>query len=162
MKGDAQAIAHLQAQLKQRFSAGRYRRKNVTLRLLVARSPRPDSAKAIREVEAREPRPPRHSREEQNLAAAQPLLNELWATTLDLGRRPEADEVTNLAAIDAELGGLPKALRLIARHYDHTPPKAAAEARADDVLLLVATQQFTKRPAYRHLEQRLDLETVRN
>ena len=32
---------------------------------------------------------------------------------------------------------------------------AAAEARADDVRLLMATQQFAKRPAYRHLEQRL-------
>lgn len=89
------------------------------------------------------------------MAAAQPLLDELWATTLDLGRRPEADEVTNLAVIDADLGGLPKAFRLIARHYDHTMLEAAAVARADDVRLLMATQQFAKRSIYRHLEQRL-------
>jgi len=155
MVGPGVAFVFANTEAEQRFSAGRYRRKDVALRLLTTRSPRPVRAKAIREVEAREPRLPRRSREERNLAAAQPLLDELWATTLDLGRRPEADEVTNLAAIDADLGGLPKALRLIARQYDHTLLEAAAVARADDVRLLMATQQFAKRPAYRHLEQRL-------
>jgi DNA phosphorothioation-associated putative methyltransferase len=153
--GPGVAFVFADTEAEQRFSAGRYRRKNVALRLLATRAPRPVRAKAILEVEACEPRPTRSSRDERNLAAAQPLLDELWATTLDLGRRPEADEVTNLAAIDADLGGLPKALRLLDRHYDHTVLEAAAEARADDVRLLMATQQFAKRPAYRHLEQRL-------
>jgi len=155
MIGPGVAFVFANTEAEQRFSAGRYRRKDVALRLLTTRSPRPARAKAIREVEAREPRLPRRSREERNLAAAQPLLDELWATTLDLGRRPEADEVTNLAVIDADLGGLPKAFRLIARHYDHTMLEAAAVARADDVRLLMATQQFAKRSIYRHLEQRL-------
>lgn len=155
MVGPGVAFVFANTEAEQRFSAGRYRRKDVALRLLSTRSPRPARAKAIREVEAREPRLPRRSREERNLAAAQPLLDELWATTLDLGRRPEADEVTNLNTIDADLGGLPKAFRLIARHYDHTLLEAAAVARADDVRLLMATQQFAKRSTYRHLEQRL-------
>ena len=156
MVGPGVAFVFANTEAEQRFSAGRYRRKNVALRLLITRAARPVSAKTIREVKTREPRPPRLSRAEQHLAAARPLLDELWATTLDLGRTPEADEVTNLAAaIDADLGGLPKALRLIAHHYDHTMLEAAAEARADDVRLLMATQQFAKRPAYRNLEQRL-------
>ena len=155
MVGPGVAFVFANTEAEQRFSAGRYRRKNVALRLLVTRAARPVRAKTIREVKTREPRPPRLSRAEQHLAAARPLLDELWATTLDLGRTPEADEVTNLAAIDAGLGGLPKALRLIAHHYDHTMLEAAAEARADDVRLLMATQQFAKRPTYRHLEQRL-------
>lgn len=155
MVGPGIAFVFADTEAEQRFCAGRYRRKNVALRLLATRAPWPVRAKDLPEVEAREPQPPRRSREERSLAAAQPLLDELWATTLDLGRRPETDEVTNLEAIDAGLGGLPKALRLIARHYDHTMLEAAAEARADDVRLLMATQQFAKRPAYRHLEQRL-------
>lgn len=156
MVGPGVAFVFANTEAEQRFCANRYRRKNVALRLLVTRAPRqPVKAKAIRDVKARNPRPPRHTRAEQHLIAAQPLLDELWATTLDLGRTPEADEVTNLAPIDADLGGLSKALRLMANHYDHTLLEAAAEARADDVRLLMAMQQFAKRPAYRHLEQRL-------
>lgn len=155
MVGPGVAFVFADTEAEQLFCAGRYRRKNVALRLLTTRPPRPVGAKAGREDEAREPRHLRRSREERNSLAAQPLLDELWATTLELGRKPEADEVTNLAAIDADLGGLPKALRLIARHYDHTMLETAAEARADDVRLLMATQQFAKRPTYRHLEQRL-------
>ena len=67
--------------------------------------------------------------------AAKPLLDTLWATTLDLGRTPEADEVANLAALDTNFGGLSKALRLMARRYDQTMLEGAAEARADDVRL---------------------------
>jgi DNA phosphorothioation-associated putative methyltransferase len=155
MVGPGVAFVFADTEAEQRFSAGRYRRKNVALRLLAKCAPRPVRAKAIREVKAHEPRPPRLSRAEQHLIATRPLLDELWTTTLDLGRTPEADEVSNLALIDADLGGLPKALRLIAHHYDHTMLEAAAEARTDDVRLLMATQQFAKRPAYRHLEQRL-------
>ena len=155
MVGPGVAFVFADTEAEQCFCAGRYRRKNVALRLLATRAPRPVRAKAIREAEAREPRRPQRSSEERYLAAARPLLDELWAITLDLGRRPEADEVTNLAAINADLDGLPKALRLIAHHYDHTLLEAAAAARADDVRLLMATQQFAKRPAYRHLEQRL-------
>ena len=73
----------------------------------------------------------------------------------DLGRQPELDEVTNVAEVDAQLGGLSRALRLIARHYDQTLLDAAARTRADDVQMFMATQQFAKRPAYRQLEQRL-------
>lgn len=155
MVGPGVAFVFAETEAEQRFCAGRYRRTNVARRLLTTRAPRPVRENVIRKAEAREPRPTRHSREKRNSAAVQTLLDELWATTLDLGRRPEADEVTNLAAIDADLGGLPKALRLIDHHYDHTLLEAAAEARADDVRLLMATQQFAKRPAYRHLEQRL-------
>ncbi|SEF27972.1 DNA phosphorothioation-associated putative methyltransferase [Variovorax sp. NFACC27] len=155
MVGPGVAFVFANTEAEQRFSAGRYRRKNVALRLLVTRAPRPASPQTIRKVKAREPPPPRHSRAEEKFTAARPLLDDLWTTTLELGRAPEADEVTNLAAINADLGGLPKALRLLARHYDYTLVGAAAEARSDDVRLLMAMQQFAKRPAYRQLEKRL-------
>lgn len=153
--GPGVALVFASTEAEQRFSAGRYRRRNVALRLLVMRAPRPVRLQTIREAKACEPRSPHLSRTEAQFAAARPLLDELWATTLDLGRTPEADEVTNIAAINADLGGLPKAVRLMARHYDQTMLEAAAEARADDVRLLMATQKFAKRPAYRHLEPTL-------
>ena len=155
MVGPGVAFVFASTEAEQCFSAARYRRKNVALRLLVTPAPRPVKHKGVREANGLEPPPPRLSRAAQQFAAAQPLLDELWATMLDLGRTPEADEVTNVAAIDADLGGLPKALRLVIGHYDQTMLEAAAEARADDVRLLMATQQFAKRPAYRRLEPRL-------
>lgn len=155
MVGPGVAFVFASGEAEQRFSAGRYRRKNVALRLLTTRTPKPVKPKGLRAVKARKPRARHRSRAEQQFAAAEPLLDELWATMLELGRAPEADEVTNLVAIDADLGGLPKALSLVVRHYDQTMLNAAAEARADDVRLLMATQQFARRPAYRQLEPRL-------
>ncbi len=153
--GPGIALVFASVEAEQRFCVGRYRRKNVAHRLLIAHAAAPVRPKTVREPTTREERLPRLSRLDQQFAAAKPLLDTLWATTLDLGRSPEADEVENLAALDADIGGLSKALRLMARRYDQTMLEAAAEARADDVRLLMATQQFAKRPAYRHLEPRL-------
>jgi DNA phosphorothioation-associated putative methyltransferase len=149
MVGPGVAFVFANTEAEQRFSAGRYRRKNVAHRLLITRVPR---SKASRDVKERKLR---GSRLELNLMEVRPLLDELWTTMLDLGRSPEVDETTNLASINAGVGSLSKALRLIAHHYDHTMLEAAAAARADDVRLLMATQQFAKRPAFRNLEQRL-------
>ncbi|MDR5778135.1 DNA phosphorothioation-associated putative methyltransferase [Caballeronia sp. LZ065] len=158
MVGPGIAFVFANIEAEQRFSAGRYRRSDVARRLLATRPPKPADATVAREAKTRDLRLPPISRAAQRLACARPLLDELWARTLDLGRTPRDSEVTNLASIDAELGGLPRALRLLTRHYDQTMLGAAAEARADDVRLLMAAQQFAKRPAYRHLEQRLQFD----
>lgn len=152
MVGPGVAFVFANTEAEQRFSAGRYRRNNVAHRLLITRAPTP---RAIREVKESELQHSRRSCAELNFMEVRPLLDELWATMLDLGRPPEVDEIANLAPINASVGGLSKALRLIAQHYDHTTFEAAAAARADDVRLLMATQQFAKRRAYKNLEQRL-------
>lgn len=155
MVGPGIAFVFATDESEQRFSAGRYRRNKVALRLLATSNPSPVKVKAVRENKTCELNPRRLSRGEQRFAAARPLIDGLWATTLDLGRIPEVDEVSNLAAIEADFDDLSKALRLMARHYDQTILDSAAAVRADDVRLLMATQQFAKRPAYRRLEQRL-------
>jgi len=159
MVGPGVAIVFAESEAEQRFSAGRYRSRGVAARLLAARVPRPKPIRELRPVREhrpeRQPRVPRLSRAEQQLTSARPVLDQLWAAMLNLGRQPELDEVTNLAEVDTQLGGLSKALRLIARHYDQTLLDAAARTRADDVQMFMATQQFAKRPAYRRLEQRL-------
>lgn len=155
MVGPGVAFVFADTDAEQRFCASRYRRKSVTHQLLAARSFAPNKPKLVRERKTSEPQQVGLSRAAQRLAAARPLLDELWATALDLGRFPEADEATNLQLINSHLGSLPKALRLLNEHYDKTLLDVAAKARADDVRLLMATQQFSKRAAYRHLEKRL-------
>ena len=155
MVGPGVALVFASSEAEQRFSANRYRRRDVATRLLLAHPPKSDRIKPSREVRVQGPRPHRLSRMEERLAVARPALNELWATMLDLGRTPEPDEVTNLAAIDSQLGSLSAALRFVSRHYDQSLLDAAAQTRADDVRLLMATQQLTKRSSYRQLETRL-------
>jgi hypothetical protein len=79
----------------------------------------------------------------------------LWATLLDLGRLPEPEEVENLEAITAQVGSLGKAFRLLAKLYEQSLLETAASTRSDDVRLYMAAQQFSRRPAYRQLEPRL-------
>lgn len=155
MVGPGVAFAFADTDAEQRFCASRYRRKSVAHRLLAARSFAPNKPKLVRERKTSEPQQVGLSRAAQKLAVARPILDELWATALDLGRFPEADEATNLQLIDSHLGSLSKALRLLDEHYDKSLLDVAAGARADDVRLLMATQQFSKRAAYRHLEKRL-------
>ena len=63
--------------------------------------------------------------------------------------------MANLDEIVSHIGSLNKALRMLGRHYDQGLLAAAANARADDVRLYLATQQFSQRPALRKLELRL-------
>ncbi|HCZ17668.1 MAG TPA: peptidase m15a [Candidatus Accumulibacter sp.] len=153
--GPGVAFVFASSEAEQRFSASRYRRRNVAARLLATGSPKPIWPKSARPIESKELRRPRMSRTAQRLATVRPLLDQLWATMLDLGRAPEAEEVANLSEIDSQLGSLPTALRFVYRHYNQSLLSIAAETRTNDLRLLLATQQFAQRPAYRQLEPRL-------
>jgi len=122
---------------------------------LATRTPRVRGVREPRERVVKPPKPPKPSHAEVEFMRAQPLLDPLWATTLDLGRLPEPDEVANLQEIESQIGSLGKAARLLGRHYDQTLLAAAATTRADDLRLYLAAQQFSRRPAYRQLEPRL-------
>lgn len=165
MVGPGVAFVFADSDAEQRFIAGRYRSRAVATRLLAARVPR-----AKPECELKPPRELRQTRAskparqlgetaipspEMRLAAVRPVLDRLWAVAVDLGRYPDPDEVENLVGVKAVAGGFGKCLRLLAQNYDQSRLQTAARMRADDVRLLMATQQFAKRPAYRHLEPRL-------
>ena len=157
MAGPGVAFVFADKDIEQRFNAGRFRSRGVAARLLATRTPR---VRVVREPKERvaKQRPvklPKPSPAEVELMNARPLLEPLWATALDLGRLPEPDEVSNLEEINAQIGGLGKAVRLLTRHYDQSVLAAAASTRADDVRLYLAAQQFSRRPAYRQLELRL-------
>lgn len=150
------------SKLEQHFSAGRYRSSGVAARLLAQRVPaRPsegDEREQRRRLQIRSPRAvaaPRLSRLETLLARVRPVLDSLWATALELGRFPEADEVNNLAEVLKELGSFERALRLLQRHYEPALLSAARRTRTDDLRLFFAMQQFVRRPPFRSLELRL-------
>jgi DNA phosphorothioation-associated putative methyltransferase len=155
MAGPGVAFVFSDKDSEQRFNAGRFRTRGIAARLLATRVPRVRVVREPREGGVRQARLPTASQAELELARIKPLLDSLWATTLDLGRFPELEEVRNLAEIDSEVGGLNRAVRLIAKHFDQAVLATAAATRADDLRLYLATQQFSKRPAYRKLEPRL-------
>lgn len=147
---------------EQSFSASRYRSTGLATRLLAARSPRVTQVrerKPQREPKKlTEPSPPRQQRPtpaQLRLAAIRPSLDRLWALCLDMGRFPEAEEVSEFAELLQHAGSLGRAQRMLTDNYDMSLLAAAARARADDVRLFMATQQFAKRPPYRQLEPRL-------
>jgi DNA phosphorothioation-associated putative methyltransferase len=155
MAGPGVAFVFSDKDSEQRFHAGRFRSRGVAARLLATRTPRVRVVRVPRERVVKPPKPPKPSHAEFEFMKAQPLLDPLWATTLDLGRLPEPDEVANLQEIESQIGSLGKAARLLGRHYDQTLLAAAATTRADDLRLYLAAQQFARRPAYRQLEPRL-------
>jgi DNA phosphorothioation-associated putative methyltransferase len=155
MAGPGVAFVFADKELEQRFVAGRYRTRGIAARLLATKAPRFRVVRPPRERGASLPKPPKVNRAEAELARVRPELDRLWASTLDLGRLPEPDEVENLEAVTATIGSLSKAFRVLARHYDQSLLEAAANTRTDDVRLYMAVQQFARRPAYRHLEPRL-------
>lgn len=147
---------------EQKFSAGRYRSRGIAERLLALRVP-PSLVPATRATRARTPRErlerptraPRLSSVEAFLARARPALDALWTTTLELGREPEPDEVENLEQVNADIGSLGRAQRLLRRHYDLSLLQKARGTRTDDLRLFFAMQQFGRRPAFRSLEAQL-------
>lgn len=153
--GPGVAFIFADKEAEQRFSAGRFRRRDLSLRLLAVRARSPRLPREPKPQVAKQSRQPHVSRATQEFERARPHLDVLWATALDLGRLPEATEVANLAEIEANLGGLPKAFRALTRNYQQSLLAAAADSRADDIRLFMAVQQFSRRRPYGQLEARL-------
>lgn len=144
--GPGMALLFKDKDWEQRYLAGRYRRRDVTERLLAVR---PRLPKPVRERPVREIAPPRAPE------PPHPLLAELWRATLDLGRYPEEAEIERLPEIIDVFGSLGRAIRKMVRSFDGAVLEKAQAARADDLRLYFAIQQFSKRARYRQLEARL-------
>lgn len=155
MAGPGVAFVFSDKDSEQCFNAGRFRTRGIAARLLATRVPQVRVVREPRERVVIPPRVPSPSRAQLELTRTRPLLDSLWATALDLGRFPEPEEVGDLAEVDFQFGGLNRAVRLLAKHFDQGVLAAAASTRADDLRLYLATQQFSRRPAYRQLEPRL-------
>jgi DNA phosphorothioation-associated putative methyltransferase len=155
MAGPGVAFVFSDKDCEQRFNAGRFRTRGIAARLLAARATGVRVLREPKERGVRQLRAPSPSRVELELMRARPLLDSLWDTALDLGRFPEPEEVVGLDEVDSQIGGLNKAIRLLSKHFDQGVLAAAASTRADDLRLYLAAQHFSRRPAYRQLEPRL-------
>lgn len=152
MVGPGVAFVFKDKLAQQRFSVERYKTSGVSARLLMATSPR--VARDPMETVARRTAQ-RQNISEQKFAAAKPLLDSVWGQCLELGRYPEVDEIANTDTLKATFGSLGMALRQIADRYDLAILRSAQSTRKDDLLLFFAMQQFSRRPAFKTLEPKL-------
>lgn len=145
------ALVFKDRELEQSFLIKRFRKSNVAARLLSAAAlVTPRKAPRVKVQRERQPTVAQVRREE-----LRPLLTELWELALDLGRWPAAEEVPFHEAIESKGISLARALRLVQRSCDHRLLDTASQSRRDDVLLFLAMQQFSRRPAYKRLDIRL-------
>ena len=153
MIGPGMALVFKDKDAEQRFLMSRYRSSNVARRLLSARvSPRLTRTPRVERV-----RSPRLSKAEREFAELRPMLDGIWSQILDLGRFPEVHEVTDLHAIQDKIS-LTRAFRLVRIHYDLALLEQAAQTRADEIKLYIASLQFGKKAPYKNLEPRLRLD----
>jgi DNA phosphorothioation-associated putative methyltransferase len=132
--------------LEQRFASDRYRNRFSASRLLAAEAVGGRS---------RQPELPRVTKAEQRIKALESELSQLWKQTLELGRLPEAEEVSNLDLFINKVGSFGKAVRMMLKHYSSADLAAAANARMNDLTVYFSLQSFGKRPPYRKLEPAL-------
>ncbi|KVO03828.1 peptidase m15a [Burkholderia ubonensis] len=130
--------------VEQRFTANRYRRRDLSNRILK----RPHIESSVR------PRKPPCAYERLP-DDARACLGRLWEVSLDLGRVPECDEVPFLPDVERNVGSYRRAMRFIDTAFDRAQLIMAAAVRADDLRLFFALGHFSKRPPYRSLETRL-------
>lgn len=88
------------------------------------------------------------------------LLEQLWETSITLGRDPGREEVEGLDEITAHFGSLAAALRFIKSRKTDVDEvmEISRQSRIDDLTVFLAREQFEKRKPYRHLEPRLQLD----
>lgn len=146
--GPGVALVFKDKEWEQRFVAGRYRRRDISTRLLAARIHQPKAP-------ASQPSARKTARPFVEAQQPHPLLDALWQMSLELGRHPDEAEVSEIQAVLQVFGSLGKALRKMSRAFEAQLLESARALRRDDLALYFAIQQFTKRPRYRQLEARL-------
>jgi DNA phosphorothioation-associated putative methyltransferase len=88
-------------------------------------------------------------------AKYQPLLEEFWATCLELGRLPASDEFSRSDELETSVGNPKKALRILEAVSDTSDLKIACDIRKEDLLVYFALSLFSKRRPYTQISERL-------
>jgi DNA phosphorothioation-associated putative methyltransferase len=151
------AFVFADTEAEQSFAAGRFRTASLATRLIAARARREQvpiqSPRKTPSRQTREPRlaQPRLSSSQKLIEDARPLLERLWQQSLDLGRLPEEEEISNREELLEAVGSLGKAGRLLPRLFDMDLLAQSARTRRNDLLVFMASQHFAKRATYRQL-----------
>lgn len=101
------------------------------------------------------PKPTTEEREQALYDAHRLLLDQLWETWLELGRKPELNEIGQRTDIERAFGSLTKALRFLERFHGTEAVAAAFHSRKEDLLVYFALQQFEQRKRYTAFSQEL-------
>lgn len=104
---------------------------------------------------SRLPKPSREEREQAFYDAHRALLDQVWETWLELGRKPERSEVQQSTEIEELFGSLGKALRFLERFHSSEAVTAAFRSRKEDLTVYFALQQFEQRKPYTTLSEEL-------
>jgi DNA phosphorothioation-associated putative methyltransferase len=83
------------------------------------------------------------------------ILDEFWATILELGRIPELGEFDRLAEVKKATGGISRAFKLVLARHGEPMWQLARQSRAEDALVYLAMTQFRKRFLRREIPLRI-------
>lgn len=83
------------------------------------------------------------------------LLESLWLCWLELGRPPQEDEFTAVAAITELFGTWHRALSFLQRHHGDATLKQAFDSRREDLTVYFAMRRFDQQRIYSHLPESL-------
>jgi DNA phosphorothioation-associated putative methyltransferase len=104
---------------------------------------------------SRIPKPTREEREQAFYDTHRNLVEPLWEKWLELGRKPELDEVEQRTEIEEIFGSLAKALRFLERFQGTEATATAFRSRKADLTVYFALQQFEQRQSYTALPEEL-------
>ncbi|MEB4593565.1 DNA phosphorothioation-associated putative methyltransferase, partial [Candidatus Thiothrix sp. Deng01] len=83
------------------------------------------------------------------------LLEALWLHWLELGRPPQEDEFSDVAAITELFGTWRRALSFLQRHHGDAILKQAFDSRREDLMVYFAMRRFDQQRIYSHLPESL-------
>lgn len=101
------------------------------------------------------PRLSKRDKQEKFYQDNQELLDKLWSTWLELGRRPDAAESPELDRIVDIFGSLKKGLNFLERFHGTEGTIKAADARLDDLKVYLASGIFEQRSPYKDVNTRI-------
>jgi DNA phosphorothioation-associated putative methyltransferase len=82
-------------------------------------------------------------------------LERLWDLCLELGRPPEAEEISDTVAIADVFGSVNRAIKRCLSSHDPNTLDKAAHGRRDDILVMLALRSFERRKHLNVIEPRL-------
>ena len=83
------------------------------------------------------------------------ILEKLWLRWLELGRDPKADELEFVDEIKESFGTIGQALSFLLWFHDKAIVEEASKIRKEDLLVILALEEFHQRKPYKELEKSL-------
>ncbi|MDD5391703.1 MAG: DNA phosphorothioation-associated putative methyltransferase [Thiothrix sp.] len=132
---------------EQAFLERRYRNRSTANRLISQIPKAPKAPKAAR--------PTKTEKEQAFYQQHADLLDALWLCWLELGRPPQEDEFSQIAAVKELFGTWQRGLNFLQRFHGNDTLKLAFDSRREDLTVYFAMRRFDQQRVYRHLPESL-------